>query len=44
MVYTLAALTGLRRDDLVTRTWDEIDKQAITKRAAKRAGDRGAVR
>lgn len=31
----LAALTGLRREDLVTLTWDEVHERAIVKRAAK---------
>jgi integrase len=31
----LAALTGLRREDLVTLTWDEIHQQALVKLAAK---------
>jgi integrase len=31
----LAALTGLRREDIVTLTWDEVRKDAIVKRAAK---------
>ena len=33
----LAALTGLRRTDLVTLIWDEIGEHAIMKRAAKRS-------
>jgi integrase len=31
----LAALTGLRRDDLVTLTWDEVNPHAIIKKAGK---------
>jgi integrase len=31
----LASLTGLRRDDLISLTWDEISDAAIIKRAAK---------
>ena len=31
----LAALTGLRREDLVSLTWDEIHKDALIKKAAK---------
>jgi len=33
----LAALTGLRREDLVTLTWDEVGDIAITKLAHKRS-------
>ena len=33
-----AALTGLRRADLVTLTWDQVSEFAITKRALKRSG------
>lgn len=33
----LAALTGLRREDLVTLTWDELTDDAIVKRAAKKS-------
>ena len=33
----LAALTGLRREDLVTLTWDEVGEFAITKLALKRS-------
>lgn len=33
----LAALTGLRREDLVTLTWDEVGDFAITKLALKRS-------
>jgi integrase len=36
----LAALTGLRREDLVTLTWDEIEDDAIVKRAAKKSRGR----
>jgi len=32
---TLAALTGLRREDLTTLTWAEVRENAIVKRAAK---------
>lgn len=40
----LAALTGLRRDDLVSLTWDQVGEFAITKRALKRsAGKRRHV-
>ena len=31
----LAALTGLRRADLVTLTWDEVRESTIEKKAAK---------
>lgn len=33
----LAALTGLRREDLVTLTWDQVGEFAIVKRALKRS-------
>jgi integrase len=33
----LAALTGLRREDLVTLTWDQVGEFAITKKALKRS-------
>jgi integrase len=33
----LAALTGLRRDDLVTLNWEEVSDEAIVKRAAKKS-------
>jgi integrase len=41
----LAALTGLRREDLVTRTWDQVGDVAILKKALKRsAGKRRYTR
>ena len=36
----LAALTGLRREDLITLTWDEVQDTAIIKRAAKKSRGR----
>lgn len=33
----LAALTGLRREDLVTLTWDQVGEFAISKKALKRS-------
>lgn len=41
----LAALTGLRREDLVTLTWDQVGEVAILKKALKRsAGKRRYMR